>query len=163
MGFFSSLLKIVAPVAGAFLGVQAATGQVTAQAVPRTLPTVTGDTSGLSVMAQQRVAAGTVVARGSVSRAEALAMESRGRLRKRTIVQTFDPVTGAVTSVQTFPGGVAVRSSDVAAARRVFRQIRKLDAKLPRKTVKQSQVKQLTDRVIKNALERAGDDPDCPK
>jgi len=86
-----------------------------------------------------------------------------GRLRKRTIVQTIDPVTGKVFSQEIFAGGVAVRAADVAAARRVFRQIRKLDSKLPRKTVKQSKTKQLTDRVVQNALERAGDIPDCPK
>jgi hypothetical protein len=86
-----------------------------------------------------------------------------GGLRKRTTIETFDPGSGFVTRVETFPGGVAVRASDAAAARRFFRQISKLSKKLPRKTVKESQLKQLTDRVVKNALERAGDQPDCPK
>jgi len=154
MGFFSFLKPIVKaalPIVAGVLGVEA----VTAIAAP-TSKAEAQDVSGLSAAAQARVAAGTVVPRPSLTTEAALAA-SRGRARKRTIVQTFDPVTGAILRSKTTPGGVAVFAQDVAAARRINRQVRKLDARLPRKTVKESPIKALTNRVIKNALEHAGD------
>jgi len=171
MGFFSSILKVVAPIAGAFLGVQAA--QPAAIAAPAVSPAASTAIATIGRRAPTAIAGipgagrlGTGLITPALARRAAvtgvLGPISSGRMRKRTTVETFDPVTGVVSKSISFAGGVAVRAADVAAARRVFRQIRKLDGKLPRKTVKQSPVKALTDRVIKNALERAGDDNGCP-
>lgn len=167
MGFFSflkPLVKVALPIVGAALGIEAL-GAV-AGAVTTPTSKAEAQVSGLSPAAQQRVRtaggpAGLTAQIAAQRAATAVPGVVSGRMRKRTTVETFDPVTGAVSRTVTFPGGVAVRASDVAAARRVFRQVRKLDGKLPRKTVKQSPVKMLTDRVIKNALEKAGD-IDCP-
>jgi len=162
MGFFSELLGTVTSIGGALLGIPpvAPTPQALALAVQAPLAAAPVDVSGLTEAAQARVRAGTV-GQVSLTREQALAREKArmgtGRLRKRTIVETFDPVTGVVTRSKTTPGGVAVFAQDVAAARRINRQVRKLEARLPRKTVKQSPIKALTDRVIKNALEHAGD------
>lgn len=162
-GFFSFLkpiLKVALPIVGGILGVEAL-GAITAPESKEEAKAVV--TTGLAPAAAARVAAGTVGAPLSLTTAQAVAIESRGRQRKRTIVETFDPLTGAVLRRTVTMGGVAVFAQDVAAAKRIFRQVRRLDARLPRKTVKQGQIKQLTERVVKNALERAGDDPTCPK
>lgn len=161
MGFFSFLkpiIKVALPVVATALGFEAVTALVAPESKAEAQAVTT---TGLSPAAQARVAAGTVGAPQALSTAQAIAIESRGRQRKRTIVETFDPLTGAVLRRKTTPGGVAVFAQDVAAAKRIFRQVRRLDARLPRKTVKEGKIKQLTDRVVKNALERAGD-VDCP-
>lgn len=160
MGFFSflkPLVKVALPIIGGVLGVEALGAIVAPESKEEAMAV---STAGLAPAAQARVAAG-LPAPTTLSTAQAIAIEARGRLRKRTIVQTFDPRTGAIIRTKTTAGGVAVFAADAAAARRVFRQVRKLDARLPRKTVKQSPVKMLTERVIKNALEKAGD-VDCP-
>ncbi len=160
MGFFGDLLKVALPIAGSVFGGAAAGTAISALIDPATPAVVT---TGLSPAAQARVAAGTVVAPVSLTTAQAIAARA-GRMRKRTIIQTFDPVTGVVSRQESFAGGVAVRSADVAAFRRVFRQITSINKKLPRKLIKQGQVKQLTDRLVRNALEQAGDlDGACPK
>lgn len=162
MGFFSFLkpiIKVAAPIVAGILGVEAIE-TILAPTSKEEAKAVT-DVSGLSAQAQARVRSGTV-GQTSLTTKQAITIESRGRVRKRTIVESFDPLTGVVLRRKVHMGGVAVFAADAAAARRLFRQVRKLDARLPRKTVKESQVKQLTDRVVKNALERAGDDP-CPK
>lgn len=162
MGFFSflkPLVKAALPIVGGILGVEAIGALVAPTSKEEAMAV---STRGLAPAAAARVT-GALAPLPTLTTAQAIAVESRGRQRKRTIVETFDPLTGAVLRRKTTPGGVAVFAQDAAAARRLFRQVRKLDARLPRKTVKESQVKQLTDRVVKNALERAGDDPSCPK
>ncbi len=163
MGFFSKLLTGGLQLAGQFLGAPAApvARAPTSRAEAR-LPVAITAAEGREVGTRARRPGERIPVPPSAERRIMELGEPSGRLRKRTIVETFDPVTGVVTRSRTTPGGVAVFAQDVAAARRINRQVRKLDARLPRKTVKQSPVKQLTDRVIKNALERAGDDP-CPK
>ena len=160
MGFFSflkPLVKAALPVVAGIVGGEALTTAIApeskaeAQAVAAVSP-VTAQIGQLAgVAAAKQVALGI-----------AAAPDVTGRLRKRTIVQTVDPRTGRVVSQKITAGGVAVFAADAAAAKRFFRQVRKLDARLPRKTQKTSQQKMLTDRLINNALERAGDEP-CPK
>jgi len=167
MGFFSELLGAALPIAGAVIGGPVGGGAGTALAnllgagdPDPVAVTKVGLGKPLTIAGIERdLASGALTLPGVTATAGLVT----GRLRKRTIVQTFDPATGKVVKMTTFAGGVAVRAADVAAAKRVFRQVRKLSAKMPRKLVKESPVKQLTDRVVKNALERAGDDPSCPK
>lgn len=167
MGFFSDLLGTVATVGGALVGARLGLPAPVPAATTAMVPATTAAGLQLSrvggpILTTAQIAAGAAGQPGVVREIfRATGGQITGRQRKRTIVETFDPVSGAVTARTTTPGGVAVFSRDVAAARRVFRQVSKLNAKIPRKTVKQSPVKQLTDRVIRNALERAGD-TDCP-
>jgi len=167
MGFFKELLGTAVQIGSAFLGTtiaQPAQQQIAGPTAMARLPAVTGTglltgRVGGPVITKGQLAEGTVV-----KEIFAATGGPTGRRRKRTTVETFDPVSGIVTKRVTFAGGVAVRASDVAAFKRVFRQVTKLHGKLPRKTIRESQVKQLTDRVVKNALERAGDDNgSCPK
>lgn len=169
MGFFSELLGAALPIAGGIFGGGAGAGAGTALANvlglgdpdPEMVTKVGTGAQLATLQGRPLISQAALASLGPV--AGAAGAITTGRLRKRTIVQTFDPVTGKVIKSTSFAGGVAVRAADVAAAKRVFRQVGKLSAKMPRKLVKESQVKQLTDRVVKNALERAGDDPSCPK
>lgn len=163
-GFFSflkPLIKVALPIVAGVLGVEAVGAVAGAVTTAPTTKAEAAGISGLSPEAQARVLAGTVRPAPSLTTTQAIAVEARGRIRMRTIVESFDPVTGVVLRSRTHAGGVAVFAADVAAARRINRQVRKLDARLPRKIVKQSAVKMLTERVVKNALEKAGD-IDCP-
>jgi len=175
MGFFSELLGAALPIVGGIFGGATGAGAGTAIAnilgagdpEPATALAV-GTGAQLAAMRGVSPLLGTNVAQslaaiGTGTTVATVGAIVTGRLRKQTTVQTIDPATGRVVRSVTFAGGVAVRAADAAAAKRFFRQIRKLDAKLPRRTVKESAVKQLTDRVVKNALEKAGDNgPSCP-
>ncbi len=169
MGFFTELLGAALPIAGAILGGPAGAGAGVAIAglLGGDAPvTQVGTGAQLAAMRGVSPVAGTNVAQSLAAagvKVTGACPTTTGRLRKVTTVQTIDPVTGKVCKTESFPGGVAVRASDVAAAKRFFRQIRKLDAKLPRKTQKPSRATLLKDRLIENALDRAGDDPSCPK
>jgi len=57
-------------------------------------------------------------------------------------------------------GSPHIMNKDVAAAKKVFRQTRKLDARMPRKTVRESKTKQLADAAINKALRDVN--KDCP-
>jgi hypothetical protein len=153
MGFFSSILTAAAPILGAVLGLPAAP---VAAAVPAIIPpTVAQQATGL-------LAKGTQGPLTPEQIREFQAGRLSGRLRKRTTVETFDPVSGVVIRSTSFLGGVAVRAADVAALKRVVRQVSNLNKRIPKKRVKESDIKQLTDRVVKNALDRAGDCPPKP-
>lgn len=166
MGFFSELLSVALPIAGAVIGgpAGAAVGGTISGLLGLQEETAVAVGTGAQLAAMRGVSPllGSQPAVSLAAIGVGAGAVVTGRLRKRTTVQTFDPVTGKVVKQVQFDGGVAVRAADAAAAKRFFRQIRKLDQKLPRRTVKESQMKQLTDRVVKNALERAGDDPSCP-
>ncbi len=165
MGFFSELLGTVTSIGGALLGIPqapVATGTV-ARMAPLAAISAPPSATGVSALATIAGTRGQAISPGTREALFKAAGSPTGGLRKRTTVETFDPGSGFVTKIVMFDGGVAVRSADVAAFKRVFRQVSRINKKLPRKVVKESAVKQLTDRVVKNALERAGDQPDCPK
>jgi len=79
-----------------------------------------------------------------------------GGMRKITIVQTLN-AAGQVVKQKTTKGGVAVFQSDVTAANRVARQVRRLEKRMPRKLVKQSETARLKEEVTEAALRRARD------
>jgi len=82
-----------------------------------------------------------------------------GGLRKRTIVETVN-AAGQVVKRKVTKGGVAVFQQDVTAANRVARQLRKLDKRMPKKIVKQSETARLTEEVKNAALRHARDSAD---
>lgn len=135
MGFFSELLQIAAPIVGAL--------------VP-----------GLAAPLQVAVAAPAIIAQQTVE-AQAAAAARTGAMRKQTLVQTLD-ASGKVIKQTVTKGGVAVFQQDVTAANRVARQLRRLEKRMPRKLVKQSEQSRLKDEVTNAALRRARDLSDCP-
>lgn len=158
MGFFSDLLAIAAPIAGTLIGGPAlglaagtAVGALlgdddeTNLAVGRTGGPIltTAQLTGLPGTTSAKIIAAT----GGVT---------TGGLRKRTIVETINAL-GQVVRRKTHKGGVAVFQADVTAANRVARQVRKLDKRLPRKIVKQSEQARLSQEVTNAALRHARD------
>ncbi len=89
---------------------------------------------------------------------------TNGRLRKRTIVETFDPTTGKVTKRDAaLPGAPAVMRSDVVAANRLDRQITNLNKRRKTKLVHPTQAATLKKelelaqlRALRRALESGG-------
>jgi len=90
----------------------------------------------------------------------AVSMAATGSLRRRTIVETFNPRTGAVSKRETLKGAPAVMQSDVAAANRLNRALRRLNKKQPKKLVRESEMTALKNEVVNSALRRARDP--CP-
>lgn len=84
--------------------------------------------------------------------------EGAGR-RTRTIVQTLS-ADGTVVRQKVLRGSPHLMNRDLMIAKRVFNVSTKLHAKLPRKTVKESEVTALKNRIVKNALDKAG--APCP-
>jgi len=89
-----------------------------------------------------------------------MAVSATGALRRRTIVETFNPRTGAVSKRETLKGAPAVMQSDVAAANRLNRALRRLNKKQPKKLVRESEMTALKNEVVNSALRRARDP--CP-
>jgi len=86
-----------------------------------------------------------------------------GGLRRRTLIETFNPATGNIVKREIHKGAVAVFSSDVAAANRLNRALKRLNKKQPKKLIRQSAAAMLKEQVIENALRRAaGFDGACP-
>lgn len=152
MGFFSflePLLEVAAPIIGGFLGV----------------PAISGVTAPSPTMAAVERAV-TMPGPAQLAKEQARLVGAQvGAQRRRTIVETFDVSTGVVTKRETFKGAPAVMQSDVAAANRLNRQLRRLNKKQPKKLVRPSAITQLKDEVIETALRRARDNgcpPACP-
>jgi len=139
MGFFSDIISTVATVAGAL--VPGPLGAV-AQAIA-TVPQITA--------AQQTTAFAAGVATGTPT----------GAMRKQTLVQTLDK-DGKVVKQTVTKGGVAVFQQDVTAANRVARQLRRLDKRMPKKLVRQSETARLNEEVKQAVLRAARDRADCP-
>jgi len=85
-----------------------------------------------------------------------------GRFATRTIVETMDTVTGEIVKRKVMPGSPHIMNSEISAAKKVFRQARKLDARLPRKTVRESKAKQLTNAAMDKALRDTQSGDCCP-
>lgn len=79
--------------------------------------------------------------------------------RTRTIVQTINPA-GQVVRQRVLRGTPHLMNRDLMVAKRVFRVSQELHGKLPRRTVKESEVTALKNRIVKNALDKAG--APCP-
>jgi len=141
MGFFKDIFAIAAPVLGQVVSGTAIGG---ALALP-------GVTAGVSAVAN--IQKGVALQKAT----QAAVATPTGGLRRRTIVETFDPATNVVTKQETFKGAPAVMMSDVAAANRVNRQVRKLEKRLPKKMVQESATARLKREVLDAGLRAARD------
>jgi len=74
-----------------------------------------------------------------------------GKNRVVTTVTTFN-AAGQACSQKVLAGSPFLMNKDLVVAKRVFRTIQKASGRLPRKTVKESKTKQLTDAVMDRAL-----------
>ena len=178
MGFFSTIGDIfaaAAPIVGGPIGAALGIGggllggdgeEPAAAAVPKQVLQASGalgNIQGSKLITPGPRPAGEIfeeVRREGVSKIVSM----NGSLRRRTIVETFNPVTGAVTKRETLKGAPAVMQSDVAAANRLNRQLARLKKKQPVRLVHKSELSTLKDEVVASALRKARDPcpPKCP-
>jgi len=154
MGFFSDLLQTVGTVGATLLG-----GPVAGAAVGTLLgggeeTLAVGKVGGAVLTPTQLTAVGGTAQQIIAATGGKAAIT--GGLRKITIVQTVNSA-GQVVKQKTHKGGVAVFQADVTAANRVARQVRRLEKRMPRKIVKQSEAARLKDEVTNAALRHARD------
>jgi len=83
-----------------------------------------------------------------------------GRFSKRTIVQTLDITTGRITS-KVMEGAPHMMNKDLRAAKKVFRLAAKLHAKMPRRTVKESETTKLKNAAVQAAMKNVTCPPKC--
>jgi len=151
MGFFSFVKPLATLAAGTFLGAGAAEAIGSLLGGDEETAMVPATTTALPVATEIGIAA----------RKALTTPQATGALRTRTIVQTIDPA-GRILKSKVHKGGVAVFQADVTAANRVARQVRKLDKRLPRKLVKETELTRLKNEVAAQALRDARDGRSCP-
>ncbi len=156
MGFFSNLLGFGKKVIGGLLGIapaakkiKPAVTKVAAVARRGAVPLAAG-TVGLG--------AGLLAGDGAVDAAGRPiggGVGGNGLTFTRTIVQSVDARDGTVLRQQVLQGSPHLMNRDLAVAKRVFRLAGKLHRRMPKRTVRMSRAKLLTQQVVENALERA--------
>jgi len=80
-----------------------------------------------------------------------------GKVAKRTIVQTINLDTGNVVNQIILEGAPFLMNKAVRELARTTRKLRKANAKIPRRTVRQSLGSQLTERVLNQTIQDVGD------
>jgi len=184
MGFFSSIARGLIAGVRAFAGTPAAvaptavarattaiaaSARATAAAAARAARTPAGQ---LAIGVAGGAAGGLIVSpdalpvmAGAPTPPELLAGLGRGNgvIARRTIVQSINVLTGAVTFQEVRRGAPFLMDSEVRSLRRVAKKVGKAHAKLPRRTVQKSAMKELTDAAVDAALQsvRAPCPPKC--
>lgn len=179
-GFFSALIGAVKGGISGFLGTPAAAAAPVRAAV---IPSRRVGTVALPDPASVRrtAAAGQRVLRlGEISRRGSLPHpgdvepvagvhvhmgggmgRGNGMVARQTIVQTINLETGALIRQLVFDGAPFLMNSDVRKLRSISRKVSKAHGKLPRRVVKESAMKQLTNAVVDDAIRKVGQ-PACP-
>lgn len=76
-----------------------------------------------------------------------------GKTANRTLVQTLDLASGRIVRTRVLPGTPFLMNADVSAAKRVFKLSSKLHGKMPRRTVKESEVTKLKNAAVQQAMQ----------
>jgi len=175
MGFFSNIAR------GLIAGVKAFAGGGAAAAPAVALPAARAGTATAAAAAAARVGrlagspaaalaagvAGGALGAGTGGRMTSLpfvpfpapAVPMRGGIAggngvvaRQTVVQTVDIATGVVVRAEILPGAPFLMNSEVRSLRRVAKKVGRAHAKLPRRTVQKSAMKELTDAAVAEAL-----------
>lgn len=77
-----------------------------------------------------------------------------GIVARQTTVQTINLATGLVVRSEVLPGSPFLMNSEVRSLRRVAKKVGRAHAKLPRRTVQKSAMKELTDAAVAEALRK---------
>ncbi len=181
MGFLSTLVKNVLPVAASvFLGEAAAAALFNGETEPEkqiesaATAAVGGvqprggiSTGGLNIAQVEAArAAGVVTQAGAqaLARAPVTTVVAAAAPGMKNVVMTQvitrNPA-GQVIKTEILKGRPFIMKSDITAAKRVFKQSRKLAAKLPKKTVKQSDAAALNDAIKQKMMQQLAG-PTCP-
>jgi len=173
MGFFGNIFKVITGVAKTFLGVpaapvqQAAVRQATGLGV-RGAARLTAARRGVQALAPVAagVGAGALLTSlphpGPVNAIDPVTGVhvhmggggggGNGTVARQTVVQTIDLRTGVVVRQEVFSGAPFLMNSDVRKLRSIAKKVSRANSKLPRRTVQVSQMKQLTDAAVAEAL-----------
>jgi len=90
-----------------------------------------------------------------------MATGGNGQFAKRTIVQTINLATGQVVKQDVLIGAPFLMNKAVAELRRTTRKLMKANAKIPRRTAKQSLGSELKDAALKKAIDMTNCPPKC--
>jgi len=82
-----------------------------------------------------------------------------GQFVRQTIVETIDLASNTVVRQLVFDGAPFLMNNEVRRLRTVAKKLGRANARLPRRTVKESAVSQLKDAAVRNALDNIGK---CP-
>lgn len=175
MGFFGDLLKIAAPIVGTILGGPATGAVIAATTLASSPPSITP-----GIVAARPIAGGGVVsatgqvlpaAPGQVTPAsfgnmllgarsetgmnlQQILAVMQGRMKNKVVTVVFhvNGMTGQVVKMEALAGKPAIMDSDQRRARAFIKKVQKASARLPRKTVKESELKQLQSSLLNRAL-----------
>lgn len=174
MGFFSSLIKgigaIATPILGAlgFVPARAAPAPIAAAAlVPSRVQGVGSTIAARAVGGLQRGIPTTFATRPAGVPAPTIHREGpfgsavthtpftggNGRTVRTTVVTTTNLLTGEIVRVVELDGAPFLMNKDVQKLRQTAKKLTRAHGKLPRRTVKESLTKQLTDAAVKSALD----------
>lgn len=157
MGFFSSIIKGIASVAGVVgraVGILPAVVAPVARAAVRTpIGRTALVAGGLAATAGAAALGSSLVSPGTAT--GLMVGGGNGRFATQTTIQTFDLTTGDVVRTETAPGRPFLMNRDVAVARRVIKLSSKLERRIPKRVQKQSRASMLKDAIIDNAFDKA--------
>jgi len=166
MGFFSNLLRTGARLLGFSAPAPArAAARVAPRVVPRVFPAGPVGTRGSRIGRAAVVAGGTVLAGAGFAIGDqvvgaltdggggVMGEGGNGETFRRTIVQTIRSDDGVLVKQVILRGAPHLMQHDLVVAKKVFRLSSKLHQRLPKRTVKTSRIKLLTQQVLENALE----------
>ena len=167
MGFFSNLLDIgksLLPVAATVLGFPSAgvgtdLGAKTAAAI------VTSTPAGQDIVRQSIAARTTGTTRPRITITDRTMRKDGVEIGEKnfveTVVQTFAP-DGTIIREKVFAGAPFLMKKDLVIAKRVFKLASKLHGKLPRRTMKQSEMSKLNEAILDKAKSNLLTGPTCP-
>jgi len=182
MGFFSSLLSNVLPAIGTLFGGAPAAPvalpapapapapmvaplpapslldqfQIAGPGAARLIQTGARTGTGAAILAAQAGAPRPLPGVGpQIPGAQQLGFSGgNGQTFRRTFVQTVDIRSGQVLRNITLQGAPFLMNKEVNQLRRTARKLTKANAKIPRRIVRESLTKQLTDAALTSALSR---------
>jgi len=166
MGFFSTLLTTLAPIAAAAVGIPQATAAPSARVVaaavvptPITAATVIAAATPITTVGQARAAG----VGGAVTAGLSVAARARGGMKNRlqTIVQTIAP-DGTILESEVREGQPFLMRSDFVIAKRVRKLITKAKNKIAPSKREESEQTKLMKAVVTTATRRVLTGPDCP-
>lgn len=158
VGFFSSVLNIGRRLLGIAAPVAAPVARVAAPIARRVAPIARRGAAvvGGGIAAGAGFAVGESVFGGDgggVLSAAGGMVGGNGETFRRTIVQTIRADDGVVIKNVFLRGAPHLMQHDLVVAKKVFRLSTKLHQKMPKRTVRTSRIKLLTQQVLENALE----------
>lgn len=84
-----------------------------------------------------------------------------GQFATRTTVERLEIATGRVSLIRQMPGSPHLMNSDIQAMKRTLKAVSQLSKRVPRKTIRESEVTKLKNAAVQQALANMAA-PSCP-